>query len=57
MNKIYHITVEQEEDGRWFAFWEFGNEGGGAPYSTTVVGALAELCATLLKVAEDKHND
>ena len=52
----YTIEVEHGEDGRWFASWTTGDkrEGGCASYSTTLVGALAELCSTLLKVAEDK---
>ena len=54
----YTILVEREGE-EFFASWTTGDrkEGGCARYSSTVVGALAELCATLLKVDEDKSQE
>ncbi len=51
----YTILVEQDGE-RFFASWTTGDgkEAGCGSYSSTVVGALAELCSTLLKVDEDK---
>lgn len=56
---FYTILIEREDDGRMFASWTTGDgiEGGCAAYSTTLVGALAELCSTLLKIDEDKSVD
>jgi hypothetical protein len=58
-NEVIRIEVEREDDGRYFACWTSadGKTHGCANYSTTVVGALAELCATLLKVDEDKSHE
>ena len=53
---IWHIDVFREDDGQIAASFESADHAiaGMGNYSTTVVGALAELCATLLKLDEDK---
>lgn len=53
---VYLIEVLREEDGRFCAFWTTADnkEAGSGRYSDTVVGALGELSAILLRVDEDK---
>ena len=53
---VWNISVFREDDGRFAADYESGDgrEAGMGNYSATPIGALAELCATLIKVAEDK---
>lgn len=53
---IWKIRVWCEEDGRCAADYMTGDgrEGGMGEYSSTPLGALAELISTLIKVAEDK---
>jgi len=52
----YRIEIEREDDGRFFASYVTGDkrEAGSGTYAATAVGALAELCATMIKVDEDK---
>ncbi|MCC6970459.1 MAG: hypothetical protein IT434_09580 [Phycisphaerales bacterium] len=52
---IWRINVFRDEDGCAADYrTEDGREGGMGEYSTTPIGALAELCAALIKIAEDK---
>lgn len=55
MKVIYRIEVFQEEYGRYAAKFKSGDRriGGMGQYSATPIGALAELCSTLIKVEED----
>lgn len=52
---VWQIEVFREDDGRFAAEWFTLDraESGMGPYAATPIGALAELCATLIKVAED----
>ena len=56
---VWRIEVFQEEDGRFAAEYVTGdgNEAGMSAYSATPIGALAEMVATLIKVAEDKSKE
>ena len=56
---VWDIQVFREEDGSYAASWETpdGMVAGMGNYSSTPIGALAELCATLIKVAEDEARD
>lgn len=56
---VWRIDVVQEEDGRYCADYITGDllERGVGNYAATPIGALAELCATLIKVAEDKAHE
>jgi len=49
------VLVEREEDGQYLASFRTGDGkvAGASEYSTTLVGALANLCADLIKIAED----
>lgn len=53
---VLHITVFREADGRYAAeyFTRDSTEVGMGNSAATPIGALAELCATLIKVEEDK---
>lgn len=51
---VWKVRVFQDED-RFAAEWvtQDGKEAGMGEYAATPIGALANLCATLIKVAED----
>lgn len=53
---MYFIEVAREEDGRFCATYHSADRktAGSGEYSATAIGALAELCATLIKIAEDE---
>lgn len=51
---VLTIEVKREEDGQYFASWETGQETGCGNYSATVIGAVAEVLCTLVKVEEDR---
>lgn len=55
----WKIEVFQEDDGRWAA--EFDRPGlkdaGMGEYSSTALGALAEVISTLIKVEEDRAKE
>jgi hypothetical protein len=53
---VCRIEVFREDDGRYAAEFRAGDGrvGGMGNYAATPIGALAELCATLIKVAEDQ---
>lgn len=55
----YRIEVFQEDDGSYAAEYQTGDgkEAGMGRYSATPIGALAELCATLIKVEEDNAKE
>lgn len=52
---VYRIEVFREDDGRYAAEWTTGDGkiAGIGNYAASPVGALAELCATLIKCDED----
>lgn len=52
---VWHIDVFREEDGRFAAEFRSGDNsvGGMGNYAATPVGALANLCATLIQIAAD----
>jgi hypothetical protein len=55
---VLRVEVFREADGRYAAeFFAPPGEGGMAEYANTPVGALAELCATLIKIDEDKAHE
>lgn len=53
---VWTIEVFREDDGRFAADFRSGDKrvGGMGEYSATPIGALAELCSTLIKIAEDE---
>lgn len=57
--EVMSITVFREDDGRFAAEYtrDGGREAGMGRYSSTPIGALAELCATLIKVDEDNAKE
>lgn len=50
---VLTIDVFREDDGRFAAEYQRENEAGMGEYSSTPIGALAELISTLIKVEED----
>lgn len=52
---IYEIKIFREDDGRFAAEFTTGDGkvAGMGCYSATPIGALAELCCTLIKLKED----
>jgi hypothetical protein len=54
---VYRIEVFREDDGRFAAEFETngGREAGMSNYAATPIGAMAELCSTLIMVEEDKR--
>lgn len=53
---VWRIEVFREDDGRFAAEFRSGDGmvGGMGEYSVTPVGALANLCAMLIQIAEDE---
>jgi hypothetical protein len=48
------IAVFRDDDGRFAAEWSSGGEAGMGEYSSTPIGALANVICLLLKVEEDR---
>ena len=51
---VMTIEVDREDNDTYFASYTTGKEGGCGDYSPTIIGALANLLCTLLKVEEGR---